>query len=561
LPITERVWRVWILIVLTVAAVPITLGAPGLRVDSPSPGMESTVVLDLVILDKHGRHLTSTNGLDLQLLEDGSRRQIESGDSVPAEEQIPREWLRSEPDSERQLYTNVPLGKVGTAGDRTFLLVDLLNTPPEQRPILLRTLEQLLQRKELSLHLAIYGLDSRLTVLQDRAGNPPVLLAALQNVDKQAGQPVDFSTPDAGSNIPAPHSSHQGPQDYLAAVKAFAEFRQAPGFAEKKAETIAAFKTIARALQGTHGRKSLIWFSADFPCASASLVHSGTYDCSDRQAEWQAAFRDLQEARLSLYPVNAVEMRDHSHDHGAVLALERPVDGGSGIRANRDTSFSSDLVFRDLAMRQVAETTGGRFMRGKSLEQAVETAREDEQALEVRFASSQQEEIGVHRAELSTRGGITVLYRRTIYGRASALVGDDAGAIHQEIVDALTEPLQATSIALAAIKQQTTSAIDLMIDPRGLTFDSEPDGTMKTAFDVATAALSPSYRLLAGNTDRVTRTLSAEELQSARSSGVVLHLAYTPQPHAQWLRVLVRDLETGRIGSLDVPLGCCEVIH
>lgn len=100
-----------------------------------------------------------------------------------------------------------------------------------------------------------------------------------------------------------------------------------------------------------------------------------------------------------------------------------------------------------------------------------------------------------------------------------------------------------------------------MIDPQGLTFDPQPNGTAKTAIDVATAALSPSYRLLAGNTDRVTRRLSAEELQSARSSGVVLHLAYTPQAHAQWLRVLVRDLATGRIGSLDVPLDCCEVLH
>jgi VWFA-related protein len=549
---------VFVLVCMLLLSSPLALG---LYLNPPSPAVESTVVLDLVILDKHGRHLTSTNGLDLQLLEDGSRRQVGGGDSAPAEEQIQREWLRSESDSERQLYTNIPLGKVGAAGERTFLLVDLLNTLPEQRPVLVRALKQLLQRKELSLHLAIYGLASRLTLLQDSAGDPQGLLAVLQDAQKQAGQPIDFSTPDTGSIVSAPHSSHQGPQDYLVAVKAFAEFRQEPPFAEKRAETIAAFKTIARALQGTNGRKSLIWFSADFPCATASLVHSGNYDCSDRQAEWQAAFRDLQEARLSLYPANAVEVRARSHDDGAVMALERPVDGGREIRTNRDTSFISDLMSRDLAMRQVAETTGGRFMRGKSLKQAVETAREDEQALEVQFASSQQEEIGIHHVELSTCSGVTVLYRRTIYGRAAALVGDDAGAIHQEIVDALTEPLQATSIALAAKKQQTTSGIDLFIDPRGLTFNSQPDGTVKTAFDVATAALSPSYRLLAGNTDRFTRTLSAEEFQSARSSGVTLHLAYTPQPHAQWLRLLVRDLKTGRIGSLDVPLSCCEVIH
>ena len=536
--------------------------APGLYQSHPSPARESAVVLDLVVLDKHGRHLTSTNGLDLQLLDDGSRRQIESSDSGPTEEQLPREWLRSEPDSKRQLYTNVPLGKVAAAGDRTFLLVDLLNTPPEQRPVLVRALEQLLQRQEFSLHLAIYGLASRLTLLQDSAGDPQGLLAVLQDAQKQAGQPIDFSTPDTGSIVPAPHSSHQGPQDYLAAVKAFAEFRQEPAFAEKRAETIAAFKTIARALQGTNGRKSLIWFSADFPCTSASLVHSGTYDCSDRQAEWQAAFRDLQEARLSLYPVNAVELKVRKHDDGGtVIGLERSPSGGSGIRANGNTNFSSELMSRDLAMRQVAETTGGRFMRGKSLEQAVETAREDEQALQLRFASSPQEDTGIHSVEVTTHSAVTVLYRRTIYGKAAALAGEDAGAIHQEIVGALTEPLQATAVALAAIKQQTTSGIDLMIDPRGLTFDQQPNGTAETAFDVATAALSPSYRLLAGNTDRVTRRLSAEELQSARSSGVVLHLAYTPQAHAQWLRVLVRDLATGRIGSLDVPLDCCEVIH
>jgi hypothetical protein len=213
-------------------------------------------------------------------------------------------------------------------------------------------------------------------------------------------------------------------------------------------------------------------------------------------------------------------------------------------------------------MKQVAEITGGRLLRGKSLEQAVETAREDEQSLEIRFAPLANGETRIHRIQIDTKQtGVTLLYRQTLYGTAAASPTDDPGAVHQEIVDALTEPLQATGVALAARKQQEGSGIDLFIDARRLTFEPQPDGRVKTDFDVAIASLSPSYRMLTGNTDRFTRTLNLEELQRARTSGLLLHLAYTSQPHAQWLRLLVRDLRSGRIGSLDVPLDCCNVLH
>jgi VWFA-related protein len=531
---------------------------------SQVPPENASSALDVVVLDKRGNRLTDLDKEDLRVTEDGAAQSIQAvrkGNTRNGQSTLITPPSKVE-GSNDELYTNIAASSAAGQHQQILLLVDLLNSPRSERFMVLDRLATLLQAP-LAEHLTIYGLSGDLSLLQDYSGTPQTLFAAMNLVKTHAGESATFLSGDTGATLPAPPSLREGPLEFLESVKAFAAFSQEPPLSDRRSITLTALRTIARALQGMPGRKSLIWFSNDFSCTTATVFGSGIYGCSGEQPDSRAVFQRLQEARISIYAVNASKMRDRSEDHRSVLTLERSPRGTPGITATAPPTFAGDLTSRDMAMQQLADVTGGRNLKNKSLAGSVQIARDDnDQFLEIRFGSPTNSDVGAHAiSATSTRHSTTTLYRHIYFGKQLRQPTESPESIHEEILSALTDRLQSTGVILAARKQVDKSGVDLFIDPRTLSLETRRDGKFELDVDVATATLSPSYRILTGNTDRISKVLTADELQSARQTGLMLRLGYAPHQHAQWVRALVRDARSGRLGSIDIPLQCCNVLR
>ena len=531
---------------------------------SPAFTQDDSIGVDVVVLDKRGQRVTNLRQQDLNVIEDGVAQNIlsVSGRVLPLHESTLVEGAATDRNVHDELYTNLSLTQAEGGDRKLFLLIDELNTSKTQRSLVLDKLAVFLENTDLASHLTIYGLAGDLSLLQDYSGDPRILLSAIQTMKAHTGESLSFITPENGTTFPPPASSREGPLDFLGAVKNLIGFRQEPELADRRRATLAALKSIARAAQGIEGRKSLIWFSGSFPCPTSSAASLDRYECSGEQSDSQVVLRTLQEARLSVYPVNATQVKTRSEDRHPVSGFERSPRGSVSVWANSSATFRRDLASRDLAMEQVADITGGRALRGKGLAEAIQVTRDDDdRSIEIRLASSHMLDGSAHTISISSsHPGTTTLYRRILFERQAPPMAENDEIIHEELVNVLTDRLQATGIILTARKVDQ-SRIELLVDARSLSFELQSDGKFKTEFDVATAALSPSYRMLTGNSDRFSRLLTPKELQDARRSGLRLHLGYAPHPHAQWIRLLVRDSRSGRLGTIDIPLKCCDVLR
>lgn len=551
---------------ITVLAVWLAFDCGGLiTVSSQSPPQGDSCVVDLVVLDKRGNRLTDVDKRDLRIEEDGVAQTIASVQKGTPRANESSTSIRPPADaegSESDIYTNIALSSTNEH-EQTILLVDLLNTPRTERNFVLDRLATLLQAPNIAAqHLTIYGLAEDLNLLQDHLSSPQTLLAAMSLIKAHASESSVSLADETGTTVPAPTPLREGLVEFLASVKEFAGFSQEPPLPDRRSITLTALKTIARAAEGIGGRKSLIWFSSDFPCTTATVLGSGIYSCAGDQPDFRAVFQSLQEARLSIYPVNPSNMKDRNENKRSVLALERSPSGTPGIMANLPSTFAGDLASRDMAMQQLADTTGGRNLKGSSLVDAVQIAGDDNnQFLEIRIVSTRSDK-GLHTISAnSTRRGSTTLYRHIYFGEEGRQATESPEAIHEEILGALGDRFQATGVVLAARQQAQKSGVELFIDPRSLSLERRQDGNFEVEFDVATATLSPSYRILTGNTNRISKVLTSEELQNARRAGLMLRLGYAPHQHAQRVRALVRDAHSGRLGSIDIPLQCCNVLR
>jgi len=155
-----------------------------------------------------------------------------------------------------------------------------------------------------------------------------------------------------------------------------------------------------------------------------------------------------------------------------------------------------------------------------------------------------------------------------IYSREGYFATPDSarGPLSREdaIVKAAMSPLARRDIDLAGRLQyrflpENVAEVDinLLINANNLDFKQASDGSYKSTFDVVGFVMSSMGKAMGGFSQTVTTSLSPEDYKRALAMG----LSYTAHaqlpPGSYQLRAVVREMETGRLGSmsqyLEVP--------
>lgn len=412
------------------------------------------------------------------------------------------------------------------AGSSTVILLDRLNAAFDSQWFARKHVNAYLETMRPGDRVALYVLDGAVRVLHDFTTDRSSLRLALEQYTVRPSGHYD------ASNEPPAANPDGGVSVWLADPTGnVAEF-----FAERRVrDTFSALRVLARHLSGVAGRKGIVWISEAFTIPA----REGRQEFLERMRH---ATQALSDAQVALYPVDA---------RGLVGAIS--LDRGkpafttfAGVRGNIDT------------MRIVAEETGGRaFANSNALDASIRQAVDDSRLTYV---------LGYYPADVKwdgrfrplsvkvNRSGLIVRHRRGYLAGAAAT--NDPKARDAALREAFQGPLQSTTVGLSARAELGASAtqvtINLSVDPSTITLDRD-GGTWRGAIDVLIADVSPKGLGTINGSANLDLTLTDEGRAKAMRDGLPITRTVPVRPGFHQLRVIVRDVPSGHVGSLLIP--------
>jgi VWFA-related protein len=255
-----------------------------------------------------------------------------------------------------------------------ILLLDTLNTPLQDQSFVHDQLKQYLKTTKPGARIAIFGLTTRLNLLQGFTSDPELLKTAINQKKLQASPLLD--DPVGGGNGLQPLSDTVSSfgnaseiADILTNLKQFDAEQQSFQFQLRARYTLDALNQLARYLSGIPGRKNLIWFSGSFPI---NILPDG-----DLQDPFEDEFRDttnlLTLNQVAVYPVDArglmVSPIFNAANSGSQYGRDRTA------ASKEEAKFFQQTAAEHATMLKMAEQTGGKaFINTNGLSQAVASA-------------------------------------------------------------------------------------------------------------------------------------------------------------------------------------------
>jgi len=303
---------------------------------------------------------------------------------------------------------------------------------------------------------------------------------------------------------------------------------------------------VAKHLAGLPGRKSAIWISAGFD--------PGGVD------DWFAeASRALNDANVAVYAVDAAGLQPAEADAMAQPPRNRQA-GGARIFSREfanavSRSHTTPIYANQESLIQVAEKTGGRaFLNANDITGAIQKAFDDPRdTYLLGFYPQPSDADGQYhtiQVRLVNRPGTSLRYRRGYFG---ATVSKDPKA---RLRDARNGMADVTGIPLSAQLAPASGGYELRLTIGLGALHLQPgDGRWKGAVQIETIQRNEEGAELSSVEERVGLQLQKETYDNMIETGFPYRHLFVLKPRAASLRVVVRDLNSGELGSLTISLG------
>ncbi len=415
-----------------------------------------------------------------------------------------------------EVFSNRSVARPDSPPGVTIFLLDALNTRIGDQMLARKEFLKLLGQIQPDDRMGVYMLGQELRVLQDFTSDSRRLVEAVRNAPVEGSRDLDI--------ISDPLT--------LFIEKDMADIDRAE-------TTAAALKAIANHLAGVPGRKNLIWISAAFPFIlnpDAPMKRGLDVIRMSFSREVQEATWALNNADIALYPVDA---------RGLIVD---PASLPEARFNNRPSPAGVDT------MHVLADQTGGvAFHDTNDIRKAIAKALEDSEVSYTLgfYADSGQLDSTYHPLKVQVnRSGVEARYRK---GYIAAPEGKptDAGWAAR-MAQALVSPLEASSIALSARLDRAHNQMALRIAGGDISFDPEGDH-WTGALDVLFARQAADGHDLGTSEKRVNIKSKPPQYQALLKEGLSVTIPLPP-PGAAQVRVVVLDRNTGRLGSLTIPL-------
>ncbi|MFZ0319773.1 MAG: VWA domain-containing protein, partial [Candidatus Sulfotelmatobacter sp.] len=425
------------------------------------------------------------------------------------------------------------------------ILMDLLNSSWENQPAIRSSLIASFERIPPKTPIALLILSEDLKLVSDFTTDTKSLTTLLQ-------KPSALRQEGIGPALTATKTSNEKANETImkSAIRAFNQEAGA-----RLDRTVRALNLIRTQLSHMPGRKSLIWVGGGFTV--------GPHDWS--------AIRDVidqfNDANVAVYTIDA---------RGVLL------DYGIGAEIDQtdliDPLNAEHAKTRGDILDVIANSTGGvPYRNTNALDQAVLRAVDDNSTVYTLgfYPHHDDSQVKSHKIEVSVaRPGVTLHYRSsyliTPQAAPKAEVNDNdknqnQNKDQQQMLDTIiASPLEFSGLRFSVEalpgKKPGLASLHLHISPAELRL-SMKDEKLTGALQLTFIQKRPSGDELSRKTSAFTFQLSSDQYTDAVEHTFSLTSAVKLHGNATKIRVLLRDLNSGRIGTVDVPVDAIPGDH
>jgi len=497
------------------------------------------VTIDVVARDRKGNGLRDLKPDDFEVVEQIEPKRDKYPQKITAFRATSVAELAAldpgKPKMAPGVYTNlITMNRVPVPP--TIILLDALNTDRTSLAQVRQQLVKMLSSIPDDVPTAVYLLGRRLEMLQNFTTDPKLLRATLERTPLTSPAPeLDSFRSDAAPISPEQSALDRGPQSLRDTVLGFQRDNFFLGGWIRVQQTIEAVRAIARHAAGYPGRKNLLWVASSFPVWPTREAATGDIRFSSPGVDWRDVndlATALADARIAVYPMNP-----------------------GGLSSFRRIDFDNQT-----AMQVLADQTGGEICIYQNfLSDCVKKMVDDSSFFyEIAYYPNSGAWQGeFHKVTIkSKQPGIHLEYREGYFAHSSEEKIDPKYTEKKFEQAACQDVLTSTSVLMVAKVFQEPDKVRyfVAIEPGTITFAPEADGTEHVRLNVGLCSFDKSGKPLRLLQDTIDEKLSDKQFAEVQAQhGFARVVALVPTPGMNLVRVLIKDLPTGRMGSVNIP--------
>jgi len=544
------------------------------------------VVLDVVVTDTKRHPVHGLKASDFTVLERGQEMSLESFEEHRFDQAPPPAPLPTEQHLHPNVFTNIT--STPNNGPLNILLMDALNTPITDQMYVRKQMLEYLKTLPEGTRIAIFGLSTRLYILQGFTSDPALLKAVLTRKKGLPSESPLLTTPqeeelqqdqfDMVSGSPSATQMQANMQQFQAEMSTFQ-------LTLRMQYTLDAMNDLARYLSGLPGRKNLIWFSGSFPL---NVLPDGNlpnpFGAMAQFADDVKSTADLlTRSQVAVYPVDARGLFTNP-------AFSASASGRNpNAVAKSNAKFFARTAAEHASMDAMAEQTGGKAIYDTNgLKQAVqEVISQGSNYYTLAYTPTNRKWDGSYRSVRVKldQSRVDLFYRHGYYAddpSAAPVHGQSAlpmNAMQAAMQRGGPDPTQiifAVKIVPAAERDNTLPKSNRPIGKQmkppyrhyavyyvpslpDISFEAAPDGTYHASLEFVTMLYSPHGELMNTTSSELNTNLPAAKYKELVEHGLrLLQQIDVPEKGEYFLRMGVHDIKTDRVGAIEVPLGAIQ---
>ena len=528
------------------------------------------VEFTIVATDERGQPVTDLKQSEISIVQNGKPQPIaffrfEGAAFGPDATEPKREPIAP------GLFTNRPEYLPGPARNVTAIVVDTLNTLPEDQVAVKAQVMHYLRALAPNTRVAVYALGSSLRILHDFTDDLEALRARLAKHNIEFNIQAISADELIRRQVQEAEHFNDAVDEYIdddsqeeekAAAEAKAELEKVKGHMARAEEyfqeqlhmrrmnqTIASLEALGNHLSGIPGRKNMVWITGGL-----AMLTQGAQDrwVNSYSTQVRGLAQRLATQGITVYPVQATGLQ--------VVPLNTSTTTAGSSKGQRESQQLRPMA-RENEMRiwgtmdMMADITGGRSFRNTNeLTAGVRAA-----ATDLRCSYS----VGFYVPENSdnrwrdfdvrvSRRGVRVLHRKGYM--ALAPVKQPVNWTQSEWDAAIRNPLGSTAIRLDARADLVKEGLNLLVQiAADDLYYKQINGAPVTDLEIAFGERN-SKEWTRVRRDGATITIKENPQQTVKPSFVRFGKVWTLEPGTTQVRLIVRDRNSGRFGVLDMPM-------
>jgi VWFA-related protein len=509
------------------------------------------VQVNVVVHDRKGSPVSDLKKQEFSLSEEGAPQQIAFFQVQSANQLVARPAKLG-----KNMFSNMLEQRDGVPASVSVILLDLLNTSwsdiYQARAAIIKYLRQIQPGDR----IALYTLSRGIRVLHDYTTDAASLLSKIHSYNGEV------MTELASSEV---HPDEMKVMQDLGLDKLLQVRQREADFytSDRIVNTLKSLEVIAHHLASLPGRKNLIWVSGGFPLSIGMDEIPDIGKVRDRRSFWteaSIALRALNNAGISVYPVDARGLITHQEVDASLEGRSLP-----GALASKITPTVPHLD----TMMLLADRTGGRAaFNTNDIENSIRRAIDDARvSYTIGYYSTYDKQDGRFRniRIKIDRPGLEARYRKGYFAFRPAQATDTDRK--EELRTAFWSPVDATAVRVNARvdlvdkPEPNTVHVFVQVDPSSIVLTKRGD-RWEGKFDLMIAQKDISGKMLGRNImNTVELALDEKRYSEASQRGLIYQIHFVRETAANNLRIIVRDLASGAIGTLTVPFSQVPIMQ